>query len=109
MASSNGLKVNSPAEAGNCRKSDFHVLRHCPSRHPYRSKENSIGSGQWQSTAKHAGKGIPVILDNYAAHKHKKVRAWVVRHPRWTFHFTPISSSWLNAVEGFFAKLPADA
>ena len=30
---------------------------------------------------------------------------WKVRHPRWTFHFTPTSSSWLNAVEGFFAKL----
>ena len=27
------------------------------------------------------------------------------RHPRWTFHFTPTSSSWMNAVEGFFAKL----
>src|SRR3984893_1099692 len=24
---------------------------------------------------------------------------------RWTFHFTPTSASWLNAVEGFFAKL----
>jgi transposase len=52
-----------------------------------------------------AGKIIHVILDNYAAHKHQKVRAWLVRHPRWTFHFTPTSSSWLNAVEGFFAKL----
>ena len=40
-----------------------------------------------------------------AAHKHVKVRAWLARHPRWTFHFTPTSSSWLNAVEGFFAKL----
>jgi transposase len=29
----------------------------------------------------------------------------LVRHPRWTFHFTPTSASWLNAVEGFFAKL----
>jgi hypothetical protein len=28
-----------------------------------------------------------------------------VRHPRWTFHFTPTSASWLNAVEGYFAKL----
>jgi transposase len=46
-----------------------------------------------------------VILDNYAAHKHAKVRAWLARHPRWTFHFTPTSCSWLNAVEGFFAKL----
>lgn len=27
------------------------------------------------------------------------------RHPRWTFHFTPTSCSWLNTVEGFFAKL----
>ena len=39
------------------------------------------------------------------AHKHPKVRAWLARHPRWTFHFTPTSCSWLNAVEGFFATL----
>lgn len=52
-----------------------------------------------------AGKVVHVILDNYAAHKHEKVRAWLARHPRWSFHFTPTSSSWLNAVEGFFAKL----
>ena len=52
-----------------------------------------------------AGKLVHVILDNYATHKHPKVRAWLARHPRWTFHFTPTSASWLNAVEGFFAKL----
>ncbi|NJO37116.1 MAG: IS630 family transposase, partial [Rhizobiales bacterium] len=52
-----------------------------------------------------AGKVIHVILDNYATHKHHKVRAWLARHPRWTFHFVPTSCSWLNAVEGFFAKL----
>jgi transposase len=52
-----------------------------------------------------AGKIIHVILDNYAAHKHPKVLAWLARHPRWIFHFTPTSCSWLNAVEGFFAKL----
>jgi len=51
------------------------------------------------------GKAIHVILDNYAVHKHPKVRAWLARHPRWSFHFTPTSASWLNAVEGFFAKL----
>ena len=50
-------------------------------------------------------KAIHVILDNYAAHKKDKVSAWLDRHPRWTFHFTPTSCSWLNAVEGFFAKL----
>ena len=52
-----------------------------------------------------AGKTVHAILDNYAVHKHPKVRAWLDRHPRWTFHFTPTSCSWLNAVEGFFAKL----
>jgi transposase len=52
-----------------------------------------------------SGKAIHVILDNYAAHKHPKVREWLGRHPRFTFHFTPTSCSWLNAVEGFFAKL----
>jgi transposase len=52
-----------------------------------------------------AGKIVHIILDNYAAHKHERVRAWLTRHPRWVFHFTPTSSSWLNAVEGFFAKL----
>jgi len=52
-----------------------------------------------------AGKIIHVVLDNYATHKHPKVRAWLARHPRFVFHFTPTSASWLNAVEGFFAKL----
>jgi len=52
-----------------------------------------------------ARKAIHAIVDNYATHKHPKVRAWLARHPRWTFHFTPTSASWLNAVEVFFAKL----
>src|ERR1700722_13875504 len=52
-----------------------------------------------------AGKVIHVVVDNYATHRHPKVRHWLARHPRWTFHFTPTSASWLNAVEGFFAKL----
>ena len=50
-------------------------------------------------------KAIHAIVDNYATHKHPKVQKWLARHPRWTFHFTPTSASWLNAVEGFFAKL----
>ena len=50
-------------------------------------------------------KEIHAIVDNYATHKHPKVRDWLAQHPRWTFHFTPTSASWLNAVEGFFAKL----
>ena len=48
---------------------------------------------------------IEAIVDNYATHKHPKVKAWLARHPRWTFHFTPTSGSWLNAVETFFSAL----
>jgi transposase len=52
-----------------------------------------------------AAKQVHVVLDNYATHKHPKVVEWLGRHPRFTFHFTPTSASWINAVEGFFAKL----
>ena len=51
------------------------------------------------------GKIIHAIADNYATHKHPKVRAWLARHPRWVLHFTPTSASWLNAVENFFSVL----
>src|SRR6202140_1512129 len=50
-------------------------------------------------------KAVHVILDNYATHKHPKVKAWLQRHRRFIFHFTPTSCSWANAVEGFLAKL----
>jgi transposase len=50
-------------------------------------------------------KPVHVIVDNYAAHKHPKVLEWIENHPRFVFHFTPTSASWLNAVESFFAKL----
>ncbi len=52
-----------------------------------------------------AGKLIHAVLDNYATHKHPKVRDWLARHPRRVFHFTPTSGSWLNAVENFFSIL----
>jgi transposase len=52
-----------------------------------------------------AERELHLIVDNYATHKHPKVHAWVERHPRFHFHFTPTSASWLNAVERFFAKL----
>ena len=51
---------------------------------------------------------LHLILDNYATHKHPKVRAWLLRHRRFHLHFTPTSSSWLNLVERFFADLTAD-
>ena len=53
------------------------------------------------------GLDLHLILDNYATHKHSKVKAWLARHPRFHLHFTPTSSSWLNLVERFFADLTA--
>lgn len=51
---------------------------------------------------------LHLIVDNYATHKHAKVKAWLARHPRFHVHFTPTSSSWLNLVERFFADLTGD-
>jgi transposase len=44
-------------------------------------------------------------VDNYATHKHPKVKAWLEKHPRFHLHFTPTSASWLNQVERFFALI----
>jgi transposase len=51
---------------------------------------------------------LHLIVDNYATHKHQKVREWLKRHPRVIVHFTPTGSSWMNLVERFFADLTAD-
>jgi putative transposase len=48
---------------------------------------------------------VHCIVDNYASHKHPKVRAWLAAHPRWHMHFVPTYSSWLNLVERFFATI----
>ena len=50
-------------------------------------------------------KKIHIICDNYATHKHDRVAAWQRRTPRFHFHFTPTSASWLNMVERFFRDL----
>jgi len=44
------------------------------------------------------------VLDNASTHKTPAVHKWLLRHPRFTFHFTPTSSSWLNLVERWFAE-----
>ena len=50
-------------------------------------------------------KDLHIILDNLSAHKTPAVRKWLETHPRIHLHFTPTSSSWLNAVEGWFSQL----
>jgi transposase len=48
---------------------------------------------------------LHVILDNSSTHGTPEVQAWLARHPRVHFHYTPTSASWLNQVEGFFGIL----
>src|SRR2546428_9424911 len=52
---------------------------------------------------------LHLVLDNYGTHKHPKVEAWLQRHPRFTLHFIPTSSSWLNQVERRFGELTQKA
>jgi len=48
---------------------------------------------------------LHVILDNSSTHKTAEVTKWLASNPRFTFHFTPTSASWLNAVESWFGQL----
>jgi transposase len=78
------------------------VIGRCMQRHRHQEFIRFLNGIEKTAPTK---KTVHVILDNYAAHKHPKVIAWLARHPRVTFHLTPTSASWLNAVEGFFAVL----
>lgn len=49
---------------------------------------------------------IRIILDNHSAHTSKETRAYLATAPnRFEFIFTPTHGSWLNLIEGFFAKM----
>jgi len=52
---------------------------------------------------------LHLVLDNYGTHKQPKVQSWLKRHPRFTLHFIPTSSSWLNQVERWFGELTQKA
>jgi transposase len=81
---------------------DGKVIGRCMQRHRHQEFIRFLNTIE---AAIPVGKIVHVVLDNYGSHKHPKVRAWLDRHPRFVFHYTPTSASWLNAVEGFFAKL----
>lgn len=52
---------------------------------------------------------VHVILDNVSTHKPPAVQAWLARHRRFSFHFTPTSASWMNQVETWFSILTRQA
>jgi len=56
-----------------------------------------------------ARRNVHPICDNYATHKHPRIRAWLAKHSRFPLHFTPTYSSWLNQVERWFALITNQA
>jgi len=83
------------------------VIGRCMQRHRHQEFIRFLNTVERQVPA---DKAVHVVLDNYATHKHSKVRSWLARHPRVTFHFTPTSCSWANAAPTEnTAKLNTDA
>src|SRR5918994_2423196 len=81
---------------------DGTVLGRCMQRHRHQEFLRFLNTIEG---AVPPGKVTHVILDIHPSHKHPKVWRWLARHPRFVFHFTPTSGSWLNAVETFFSAL----
>jgi transposase len=81
---------------------DGRIISKCMNRHRHQ---------EWLNFLKHVANNVPpdkevhIICDNYATHKHAKVKAWQRRNPRFHIHFTPTSASWLNMVERFFRDI----
>jgi len=78
------------------------VIGHCQKRH--RQEEFVRFLDRIERTVP-TGLEVHLVLDNYATHKAPKVAAWFKKRPRYHLHFTPTSSSWLNQVERWFAKI----
>src|SRR4051812_40298624 len=84
---------------------DGRVSGRCMQRHRHQAFIRFLNATE---AAVPKGKAIHAIADNDATHKHPKVREWLARHPRWSFHFTPTSALWLNQVERFFGLITED-
>ena len=78
------------------------VIGECKSRHRHQEFLSFLKTVEKQTDP---NLELHVIVDNYATHKHQKVRNWLKRNPRVTLHFIPTSSSWLNLVERFFGLI----
>ena len=82
------------------------VIAQCKRRHRHQ---------EFLAFLRHIDENVPkdldlhLICDNYATHKHPKVRAWLARRPRFHVHFTPTYASWLNQVERWFGLITQQA
>jgi putative transposase len=85
---------------------DGSVITQCKPRHRHQ---------EFLSFLNHLDRNVPaelavhLIADNYATHKHPRVKAWLARHPRYHIHYTPTYASWLNQVERWFALITQQA
>ncbi|MGH8131452.1 MAG: IS630 family transposase, partial [Steroidobacteraceae bacterium] len=82
------------------------VITQCKARHRHQ---------EFLAFLRHLDREVPkqldvhLIVDNYATHKHAKVKAWLARRPRFHVHFTPTYASWLNLVERWFGIITQQA
>jgi transposase len=81
---------------------DGSIISQCHKRHRHQEWIKFLNLIKRQTPD---GVEVHLICDNYATHKHAKVKAWAKKNPRFHFHFTPTSASWLNMVERFFRDL----
>jgi len=79
-----------------------HVIGECKRRHRHQEFLSFLKTVEKQVDP---DLDLHIIVDNYATHKHQKVKNWLKRHKRVTLHFIPTSSSWLNLVERFFGLI----
>ena len=85
---------------------DGSVISQCKPRHRHQ---------EFLAFLNHLDRNVPaelevhLIADNYATHKHPRVKAWLARHPRYHLHYTPTYASWLNQVERWFALITQQA
>ena len=82
------------------------VITQCKPQHRH---QEFLGFLRHLDTQVPADLDVHLICDNYATHKHAKVKAWLARRPRYHLHFTPTYSSWLNQVERWFALITNQA
>ena len=81
------------------------VTGHCLPRHRHQEFLRFLR----QIARAYPGVELHLVMDNYAAHKHPAVRAWLAANPRVKVHFTPTSASWLNLVECWFSIIERQA
>jgi transposase len=81
---------------------DGSVISQCKPRHRHQEFIGFLNHLNHQVPAELA---VHLIADNYATHKHPRVKSWLVRHERFHIHYTPTYASWLNQVERWFGLI----